>query len=115
MSMVRCAVLLAFLIIGCGGPIAAAEPILAQMSGVWVGDQMTITLDGERMQANLDKELPFQREPLILKNIAGSMVVFEIGKRRFIGLFKPDELSLTGDGLAGSVTLRRLTIAARTR
>lgn len=103
--MVRCAALLAILI--ASGTAGAGEPILAQMSGIWIGEGLTLMLDGERMQGNLDESLPFQREPLLLKNIAGTMVVFQVGKRHFIGSFNQDELNLTGDGLSGSTILRR--------
>ncbi len=51
----------------------------------------------------------------MLKNVAGAMVVFEVGKRRFIGLFNRDELNLTGDGLTGSTTPRRAQARPRAR
>jgi hypothetical protein len=102
--MLRRAALLAFLLTG---QAAAAGSILTQMGGTWVGDDLTLVVDGERMLANADKNLPFQRDPLVLKNVSGSMVVFDIGKRQFIGLFNQDELNLTGDGITGSAVLRR--------
>lgn len=111
--MLRGAVKLVLLLLV--APATAAESILVRMNGTWVSEELTLVLDSDRMLANANRERPFQREPLMLKNVAGSMVVFEVGKRRFIGLFNRDELNLTGDGLAGSTTLRRAQARPRAR
>lgn len=84
-----------------------AEPTLKFMQGTWRGDGSVILLDTERMLGNVEPEKPFQRDALLLRNISGRMVVFDIGSRRYIGLFDSNELRLTGDGINGSATLRR--------
>ena len=90
------------------GPTAlAAEPILKQMHGSWRSETQLVLIDTERMLGNLDDARPFQRDALRLRDISGRMVVFEIGKRRFIGFFDRNELRLTGDGIEGSTTLHR--------
>ena len=90
------------------GPQAlSAEPILKQMHGTWRSEKQLVLIDTERMLGNTDGIRPFQRDTLSLRNISGRMVVFEIGSKRFIGIFERDELRLTGDGFAGSETLHR--------
>ncbi len=84
-----------------------AEPALTFMQGTWRGDGRFVLLDTERMLGNVEPEKPFQRDTLLLRNISGRMVVFDIGSRRYIGLFERDQLRLTGDGIRGSATLRR--------
>ncbi len=86
---------------------AFADPVLALMRGTWRGDGHVFVIDTERMLANIDPERSFQRDPLIIRNISGRMVVFEIDKRRYIGLFDKSAASITGDGIDGSLTLRR--------
>lgn len=90
------------------GPTAlSAEPILKQMHGTWRSERQLVLIDTERMLGNLDDARPFQRDALRLRDISGRMVVFEIGRRRFIGFFDRNELRLTGDGIEGSDILRR--------
>lgn len=97
----------AAILIALTGPAPSAEPMLKLMQGIWRGDDRFVLIDTERMLGNVEPHKPFQRDPLRLRNIAGQMVVFEIGNRRYIGLFERDELHLTGEGINGSVTLRR--------
>ncbi len=87
--------------------VAADPRALAFMNGVWIGEGIALTLDTERMLANVDSSKPFQRDALFLQNITDQMVVFSIGDRSFIGLFDRDDLALTGSGLTGTVRLSR--------
>ena len=103
--MLRLIALLATIALGSAG--ARADPVLKLMHGTWSGDGHVFMLDTQRMQANIDIEKPFQRDPLVIRNIAGRMVIFQINARRFIGLFEGRDLHLTGDGVQGSAILRR--------
>lgn len=87
--------------------VTAKPSVLAFMNGVWIGENMALTLDTERMLANVDPSKPFQRDALFLKNITDQMVVFSVADRSFIGLFAGDELALTGSGLTSTVRLSR--------
>ena len=84
-----------------------AESALTQMHGTWRSETRMVLIDAERMLGNTDDTKPFQRDALSLLNIAGPMIVFEIGKKRFIGLFNGNELRLTGSGIDGTDTLHR--------
>lgn len=86
---------------------AKADPVLRQMNGTWRGSGHYLLLDTERMLANDDPEKPFRRDPLVIHNITGRMVVFQISGNRFIGLFQGSTLGVTGDGIRGSANLRR--------
>ena len=83
------------------------DPALRLMHGVWTGDGHYILLDSQRMHANLDIEKPFQRDPLVICNITGPMVVVQIINHCFIGLFEGPTLRLTGHGIQDSAILRR--------
>ena len=86
----------------------ASEPALSFMRGMWQGEGLMLFLDTEHMQANTSADKPFQREPLVIRNIADRMVVFDIGARRYIGLFKGNELQLSGGEGDKVVRLRRV-------
>ncbi len=90
-----------------GWAALSAEPILKQMHGTWRSEKQMVLLDTERMLGNTDQTKPFQRDALTLRNISGRMVVFDIGNKRFIGMFDRNELSLTGEGITGSEILHR--------
>ena len=55
----------------------ASEPALSFMRGMWRGEGLMLFLDTEHMQANTSADKPFQREPLVIRNIADRMVVFD--------------------------------------
>ena len=90
-----------------GSAALSAEPVLKQIHGTWRSQKQMVLIDTERMLGNLDDARPFQRDALWLRDISGRMVVFEIGRRRFIGFFDRNELRLTGDGIEGSAVLHR--------
>ncbi len=98
---------LACLVLAFGSQARSAEPILKQMHGTWRSENRRILIDTERMLGNTDDTRPFQRDALTLRNISGRMIVFEIGRKRFIGLFDRNELRLTGDGIPDSEILHR--------
>lgn len=80
------------------------------MHGTWRSSELVLLLDMERMLANLDPELPFQRDHLTIRNMTGDMVHFSFGRRWFLGHFNGDELALTGDGLSGTVPFHRVSL-----
>jgi hypothetical protein len=104
--MLRLFVFLAATVFGSAG--ATADPTLRLMHGAWIGEGHYFLLDTQRMQANLDIEKPFQRDPLVIRNITGPMVVFQIKNQRFIGLFDGPNLRVTGHGIQDSAILRRV-------
>lgn len=91
------------------GAAEDARGMLGFMHGHWQGSGVTLSIDVTRQLANADPTKPFQRQPLRIRDIADGMVVFFIGHRRYVGLFEGDTLTLTGDGLPGTATLRRRT------
>lgn len=93
--------------------VTAKPRALAFMNGVWIGEGIALTLDTERMLANIDSSKPFQRDALYLQNITDQMVVFSVRDRSFIGLFDGDGLALTGGGLTSTVRLSRREQKAR--
>ncbi|WP_199091290.1 hypothetical protein [Bosea sp. ASV33] len=88
---------------------AAAEPPLSYMHGLWRGENHMLLLDTERMQGNTDPDKPFERQAIIVRNVVGHMVTFDIGARRYIGLFEGDDLEMTGGNLEKSIRMRRVT------
>jgi hypothetical protein len=99
--------------------IAFLRPALAQpadpdlpfsaLTGHWRGPHLDLVIDYDRMLGNTDqKAKPFQRDVLRIRNRTGSMFVFSVGTRQFIGMVDGDEMRLTGDGVPGTEVLRRL-------
>lgn len=93
-------------------PVAGwAKPAaLAFMQGVWSGSGLQLSLDTERMLANVDPTKPFQWDALVIRNISDRMVTFWIGERRFIGLFDGDALSLSIEGSLETIRLERRSV-----
>jgi hypothetical protein len=85
----------------------AEQPTLGFMHGVWVGEGTQLSLDTERMLANVDPTKPFQWNPLIIRNISDGMVTFWIAERRFIGMFEGEKLSLAGEALGSTIKMER--------
>ncbi|CAH1658385.1 conserved exported hypothetical protein [Hyphomicrobiales bacterium] len=112
-AIAHCVWLLIAVGIAAGFAHAAPPKALAFIHGVWQGEGRVIILDTERMQANASSEKPFERAPLIIRNMTERMVTFSIGEQRFIGLFDGDALALTGDGMTGTVRLLRMPGPAR--
>jgi hypothetical protein len=97
-----------FLVIALLPMMVLAKPAgLAFMQGVWRGPGLQLSLDTERMLANIDPAKPFQWDALVIRNISNRMVTFWIGERRFIGLFDGDALSVIIDGSFETIRLER--------
>ena len=69
------------------------------LDGHWRGPASDIRIDFQRMQANGDPKRPFQWEALRIRNRTGSMFIFSIGQRQFIGILAGRRMRLTGDGI----------------
>jgi hypothetical protein len=82
--------------------------VIRLLSGQWRGSGVELLIDTERQQGNTNSRKPFERQPLVIKNITGSMVVFNIGKENFIALVKPDTMVVTRPGESSSITLTRI-------
>jgi hypothetical protein len=78
-------------------PARADDPFRA-LDGHWRGGRIDLKIDYARMQANANPQKPFEREPLRIYNRSGSMFVFSIGQRRFIGALDGNEMRLTEAG-----------------
>ena len=68
---------------------------------------MDVFIDFARSQARPDRDKPFQWVPLRIRNVTGNMVVFDLGKQRYIGLVEPSTLTLTSPHFAGHRVLAR--------
>ena len=67
-----------------------------------------LLVDAERSMANTEPDKPFNREPLQIKDISGSMVTFSVGGKIYIGLFRGGTVALTRLGRLGTLNLERL-------
>lgn len=94
-------------VVGLPAQSLAAPSSLAFMHGVWVGGGMQLSLDTERMLANVDPAKPFQWDALVIRNISDGMVTFWIAESRFIGLFDSDHLSLARDTSHETIKMER--------
>src|SRR5690242_17032685 len=94
--------------------VAVADPAggdlpFTALSGHWRGPHLDLVIDYDRMLANADqKAKPFQRDTLRIRNRTGSMFVFSVGSRQFIGIVEKDQMRVTGDGVDGTEVLKRL-------
>lgn len=76
------------------------------LSGKWAGDGTTLIIDGERLQANVDPDRPFDWRTFRLVNVSGRMVVFDIGAQRFLAMMDlANTLRVTSPGFAGERAL----------
>jgi hypothetical protein len=90
-----------------GGP-AAAQGLLQPLAGHWQGGGLNLRLDPARLQANTDPDKPFERQPLLIRNITGAMFLFDIGRERFIALVQGETMSLTTARSPRTLVLRRV-------
>jgi len=108
LALARCRVAGLFWVIALLPMMVWAKPAgLAFMQGVWSGPGLQLSLDTERMLANIDPTKPFQWDALVIRNISDGMVTFWIGERRFIGLFDGDALSVNIEGSFATFRLER--------
>ena len=105
--------------LGAAAAVALASPALAEpagedlpftaLSGHWRGPHLDLMIDYDRMLGNAEqKSKPFQRDALRIRNRTGSMFVFSVGARQFIGIVEKDQMRVTGDGVNGMEILKRL-------
>ncbi|POR42498.1 hypothetical protein [Methylobacterium sp. V23] len=88
-------------------PAAAGSTPGSDLVGRWVSEGLVLTIDQDAVQANRDPSKPFQWDALHVLDRTEKMIVFDIGKERFIGLLDGDHLTLTQSGVPGSHDLRR--------
>ena len=94
-------------------PVAVAAGLnatLAQkaLDGTWTGDGTTLVIDTERLQVNIDPDKPFEWRSLRVVNVAGHMVVFDIGPMRYVALLSdPSTMTLTSPSFVGQRSLHR--------
>lgn len=96
-----------FIAAGIGLPMPAGSAPGSDLVGRWVSDGLVLTIDQDAVQANRDPEKPFQWDALHVLDRTDNMIVFDIGKDRYIGLLEGDHLTLTQSGVPGSHDLRR--------
>jgi hypothetical protein len=87
---------------------AHASEALRNLDGRWRGPDYEILIDVERLLVNVDPAKPFGREPLVVKNIAGSWVTFSVGAQTFFALVEEDTLQLVRPGRDGTRMLARV-------
>jgi len=85
-----------------------ASEALRNLDGRWRGPDFEILIDVERLLVNTDPAKPFGREPLVVKNIAGSWVTFSVGAQTFFALVEDDTLQLVRPGRDGTRMLARV-------
>lgn len=86
---------------------ASVVPWRQVLEGRWVGAGAEWNIDQDAMQVNRDPARPFAWESLWIVSTEGRMIVFDIGRDRFIGLLGVDTLTISQAGQLGSVTLVR--------
>lgn len=82
-------------------PPTAWTPLRFALVGRWEGEDYTLTIDQDAVQANRDPEKPFQWDALHILDATGDMIVFELGGDRFIALLTDDHMTLTQAGIPG--------------
>lgn len=88
-------------------PAAMAATWAQVLEGRWTGPEMTLTIDQGAIMANRDPSKPFDWQPFRIVTTTGTMVVFDIGPDRYIGILGQDTLSVTRAGSTGSWQLVR--------
>lgn len=89
---------------------AGLNATLAQraLDGTWTGDGTTLVIDTERLQVNMDPDKPFEWRSFRVVNVAGHMVVFDVGPMRYVALLAdPKTMTLTSPSFTGQRSLHR--------
>lgn len=81
---------------------------LERLDGAWRGDGLSIVIDMARSQAGRDPDKPFDRQPFVVRNVTGNVVVFRIGAVDFFAVVALDEMIVTSWEFQGSRTLSRI-------
>ncbi len=101
---------LAFVLIGCWPEASLAQKLekIPDLGGSWTGPGLSLFIDPSRHQANADATKPFNRQPFIIRNVTGPMIVFVIGPDLFVAqMSDPNTMVVTRGGLLESYTLTR--------
>lgn len=88
-------------------PASAQLNMRKFLEGHWVGEDLQIRVDQDAVQANDNPEKPFEWSPLIIKDVTGGMVVFQIGPRQYIGLINGQQMTVTVSGASRSYVLTK--------
>lgn len=75
------------------------------LEGRWAGPDLTLTIDQGAVMANRDPAKPFDWQAFRIITTTGTMVVFDIGEDRFIGILNGETLTVTRAGRTGSWVL----------
>lgn len=80
------------------------------LEGTWSGDGTTLIVDTKRLQVNMDPDKPFEWRALRVVNVAGRLVVFDVGRMRYVALLSdPATMTLTSPSFVGQRSLHRVT------
>ncbi|KQP87240.1 MULTISPECIES: hypothetical protein [unclassified Methylobacterium] len=77
------------------------------LEGRWIGDDYTLTIDEDAVQANRNPTRPFEWDALHILNTTENMIVFELGGDRFVGLLEGERMTLSQIGRPGYHVLTR--------
>lgn len=78
------------------------------LDGTWSGEGTTLVVDTKRLQVNMDPDRPFEWRALRVVNVAGHMVVFDVGPMRYVALLSdPSTMTLTSPSFIGQRSLHR--------
>ncbi|WP_156649786.1 hypothetical protein [Methylobacterium sp. Leaf89] len=88
-------------------PASAQGNMRKFLEGHWVGEDLQIRVDQDAVQANDNPDKPFEWSPLVIKDVTGGMVVFQIGARQYIGLINGQQMTVTMSGSNRSYILTK--------
>ncbi|KQQ47931.1 hypothetical protein ASF58_00775 [Methylobacterium sp. Leaf125] len=88
-------------------PASAQLNMRKFLEGHWVGEDLQIRVDQDAVQANDNPDKPFEWSPLVIKNVTGGMIVFQIGARQYIGLIEGQQMTVTISGSSRSYVLTK--------
>lgn len=89
-------------------PVVAHSSMRQFLEGRWVGDGVEIRVDQDAVQANDSPDKPFEWSALNVLDVNGNMIVFDIGKRRYVGLLDGERMTVTIAGSTGSYVLKKI-------
>lgn len=79
------------------------------LEGHWAGEGLQIRVDQDAVQANDNPDKPFEWSPLIIKNVTGGMIIFQIGPHQYIGLVNGRQMTVTMPGSNRSHVLNKIS------
>jgi hypothetical protein len=78
-----------------------------RLEGFWQGDGHVLHVDGQRAQANIDPDAPFEWRRFLIKRVSSDAVVFSLGTELFEARRSGATVTLTGTSFRGERTLTR--------